>query len=64
MEEASVTHVEYPACLSVRDIQPKGDSMKFPWHPTCHVAENVLPEEKRCLIAYSTGKGGPSNSMP
>ena len=33
MKEASVTRFECPACLAVRDIQPKGDSVKFPWHP-------------------------------
>lgn len=33
MEEASATHFECPTCLAVRDIQPKGDSVKFPWHP-------------------------------
>src|SRR5437868_4714960 len=33
MKEASVTRFECPTCLAVRDIQPKGDSVKFPWHP-------------------------------
>lgn len=33
MEEAKVSRVECPTCLAVRDIQPKGDSVKFPWHP-------------------------------
>jgi hypothetical protein len=33
MEEALVTRVECPTCLAVRDIQPKGENVKFPWHP-------------------------------
>jgi AAA domain len=33
MEEAGVSRVECPACLAVRDIQPKGDRVRFPWHP-------------------------------
>jgi hypothetical protein len=33
MEEASVSLFECPTCLAVRDIKPKGDHVKFPWHP-------------------------------
>jgi len=33
MKEASVTRFACPTCLAVRDSQPKGDSVKFPWHP-------------------------------
>ncbi len=33
MEEAKVSHFECPTCFAVRDIQPKGDRVKFPWHP-------------------------------
>jgi DNA polymerase III delta prime subunit len=33
MEEAKVSHVECPVCLAVRDIHPKGDRVRFPWHP-------------------------------
>ncbi len=33
MEEAEVSRFECPTCLAVRDIQPKGESVKFPWHP-------------------------------
>jgi hypothetical protein len=33
MEEASVSLFECPTCLAVRDIKPKGDRVKFPWHP-------------------------------
>jgi len=32
-EEAKVSRVECPTCLAVRDIQPKGENVKFPWHP-------------------------------
>ena len=33
MEEVKVSRFECPICLAVRDIQPKGDSVKFLWHP-------------------------------
>ncbi len=33
MEEASVSLFECPTCLAVRDIKPRGDRVKFPWHP-------------------------------
>jgi len=33
MEEAEVSHFECPTCLAVRDIHPKGEIVKFPWHP-------------------------------
>ena len=33
MHEAAVTRCACPTCLAVRDIQPKGDSVKCPWHP-------------------------------
>ncbi len=33
MEEVSISYVECPICLAVRNIQPKGDTVKFPWHP-------------------------------
>ena len=33
MEEAGVSRFECPTCLAVRDIKPKGESVKFPWHP-------------------------------
>ena len=32
IEEAKVSRFECPICLAVRDIQPKGDSLKFLWH--------------------------------
>jgi hypothetical protein len=32
METAAVFHVECPACLAVREIHPKGDSVMFSWH--------------------------------
>jgi hypothetical protein len=32
MEAAAVFHVECPACLAVREIHPKGDSVMFSWH--------------------------------
>ena len=32
MEADSVFHVECPACLAVREIHPKGDSVSFSWH--------------------------------
>jgi DNA polymerase III delta prime subunit len=33
MEEAGVSHFECPICLAVRDIRPKGNQVKFSWHP-------------------------------
>jgi AAA domain len=33
IEETGVSHFECPTCLAVRDIHPKGDRVKFPWHP-------------------------------
>lgn len=33
MEEAGVSRFECPTCLAVRDITPRGGSVKFPWHP-------------------------------
>ena len=33
MEEAGVSRFECPTCLAVRDIKPRGGSVKFPWHP-------------------------------
>lgn len=33
MKEAAVSCFECPTCLATRDIQPKGDRVKFPWHP-------------------------------
>jgi hypothetical protein len=33
MEEAQVSRFECPTCKAVRDIQPKGDRVKFPSHP-------------------------------
>jgi len=33
MEEARVSLFEGPTCLAVRDITPKGNRVKFPWHP-------------------------------
>jgi hypothetical protein len=33
IEEAGVSRFECPTCLAVRDIPPKGDRVKFPWHP-------------------------------
>src|SRR5262249_25965600 len=33
MEGAKVSRFECPTCLAVRDIHPKGDIVKFPWHP-------------------------------
>jgi hypothetical protein len=33
IREARVSHVECPTCLAVRDIQPKGNRVKFPSHP-------------------------------
>jgi hypothetical protein len=33
MEEAGVSCFECPTCLATRDIQPRGDRVKFPWHP-------------------------------
>jgi hypothetical protein len=33
MEEAQVSRFECPTCKAVRDIQPKGDRVKFPLHP-------------------------------
>jgi hypothetical protein len=32
IEEAGVSRFECPTCLAVRDIKPKGDRVKFPWH--------------------------------
>ena len=32
MEVAAVFHVECPACLAMREIHPKGDSVMFSWH--------------------------------
>ena len=32
MEADAVFHVECPACLAVREIHPKGDSVMFSWH--------------------------------
>jgi hypothetical protein len=31
--EAGVSRFECPTCLAVRDIPPKGERVKFPWHP-------------------------------
>ena len=49
MKEASVTRCECPTCLAVRDLQPKGDSVKFPWHPrrTTHTPNQGLRWVKR-----------------
>jgi DNA polymerase III delta prime subunit len=33
MEEVRVSCFECPTCLATRDIQPKGNRVKFPWHP-------------------------------
>jgi hypothetical protein len=33
MREAGVSRFECPTCLAVREIKPKGDHVKFPWHP-------------------------------
>jgi DNA polymerase III delta prime subunit len=33
MEEAGVSCFECPTCRATRDIQPKGNRVKFPWHP-------------------------------
>ncbi|HEX6480101.1 MAG TPA: AAA family ATPase [Ktedonobacteraceae bacterium] len=33
IREAGVSRFECPTCLAVRDIQPKGNRVKFPWHP-------------------------------
>ena len=33
MEEAAVSRVECPECLATREIHPKGETVKFPWHP-------------------------------
>lgn len=33
IEEAGVSRFECPTCLPVRYIPPKGDRVKFPWHP-------------------------------
>jgi hypothetical protein len=33
IEEAGVSRFECPTCLAVRDIKPRGESVKFPWHP-------------------------------
>ena len=33
MEEARVSLFECPTCLAVRDITPKRNRVKFPWHP-------------------------------
>lgn len=33
MKEAEVSHVECPVCLAVRNIEPKGNRVRFPWHP-------------------------------
>jgi DNA polymerase III delta prime subunit len=33
MEEAGVSRFECPTCLAARDIPPKGERVKFPWHP-------------------------------
>src|SRR6266699_1874678 len=32
METDVVFHIECPACLAVREIRPKGDSVMFSWH--------------------------------
>src|SRR6266487_3262965 len=32
MEADAVFHIECPACLAVREINPKGDSIMFSWH--------------------------------
>ena len=32
MEEVEVSRFECPTCLAVREIHPKGETMKFPWH--------------------------------
>ncbi len=33
MEESGVSRFECPTCLAVRDIPPKRERVKFPWHP-------------------------------
>jgi DNA polymerase III delta prime subunit len=33
IEEAKISCFECPTCLATRDIQPKRDRVKFPWHP-------------------------------
>ena len=33
MQESAITHVECPVCFAVRNIQPKGDYVRFPKHP-------------------------------
>jgi hypothetical protein len=33
MEESGVSCFECPTCLAVRDIPPKRERVKFPWHP-------------------------------
>ncbi len=33
IEEARVSLFECPTCLATRDITPKGNRVKFPWHP-------------------------------
>ncbi len=33
IKEAGVSCFACPTCLAVRDIKPKGDRVKFPWHP-------------------------------
>lgn len=33
MEAATCSRVECPTCLATRELHPKGESVKFPWHP-------------------------------
>jgi hypothetical protein len=33
MEETAVSRVECPECLAIREIHPKGETVKLPWHP-------------------------------
>ena len=33
IKETGISHFECPTCLAVRDISPKGERVKFPWHP-------------------------------
>ncbi len=49
IEEAKVSRFECPTCLAVRDIPPKGDRVKFPWHPkrTTNIPNHGLRWVKR-----------------